>query len=456
MLRSIRRLEIEKKALQKEKTKDAKRKTTLINRELSELKEKADSLMLQWRVEKDLITASRQHKKDIDRLKSEAEFAERSGELDKVAEIRYGKIPNLENRIAEEEKKLEKIQNENSILKEEVTYEDVARVVSRWTGIPVLKMLQGEMEKLAHTEKELSKKVIGQEDAIKSVANAIRRSRAGISEENRPIGSFIFLGPTGVGKTELAKTLAEFLFNDARALIRLDMSEYMESHSTAKLIGSPPGYVGYEEGGQLTEIVRRRPYSVILFDEIEKAHPQVFNILLQILDDGRLTDSKGRVVNFKNTVIVMTSNVGSEIIYKMEEFGFTGDSEKKAMDEQEIRNRVLTSLRQQFKPEFLNRIDEFIIFHPLSKKVLEKIVQLQLDLVRDRLLAKDIQVRFTKEVERYLSEKGFEPLYGARPLKRVIQNEILDELALQIIEGSIAPRDKVRVLLEKNKIVFKK
>lgn len=456
MQRIIRRYEIEKKALQKEKTKDTRKKITHINKELAELKEKSNSLMLQWRTEKDLISASRQHKKDIDKMKSEAEVAERKGELDKVAEIRFGRIPMLEKKIAEEEKKLDKIQKENSILKEEVTEEDIAKVVSRWTGIPVSKMLQSELEKLAYTEKELGKKVIGQEEAIKVVANAIRRSRAGISEENRPIGSFIFLGPTGVGKTELAKTLAEFLFNDVKALIRLDMSEYMEAHSTAKLVGSPPGYVGYEEGGQLTEIVRRRPYSVILFDEIEKAHPQIFNILLQILDDGRLTDAKGRTVNFKNTVIVMTSNVGSEIIYKMHEFGFQQQRKEDMLNEVELRLKVMASLKEQFKPEFLNRIDDTIIFHPLNKNVLGKIVDLQLNLIQKRLEEKNIKLKIMPEVKAYLTEKGFEPLYGARPLKRVIQNEILDELALQIIERKILPQDKIKIALEKNKIVFRK
>jgi len=456
MQRSIRRLEIEKKALQREKTKDTRKKISAINKELAELKEKANVLLVQWQTEKDLISASRQHKKDIDKLKSEAEAAERNGELDRVAEIRYGKIPLLEKKIVDEEKKLNKIQKENSILKEDVTEEDIAKVVSRWTGIPVSKMLQSELEKLAFTEKELEQKVIGQDEAIKAVANAIRRSRAGISEENKPIGSFIFLGPTGVGKTELAKTLAEFLFNDTKALVRLDMSEYMESHSTAKLIGSPPGYVGYEEGGQLTEIVRRRPYSVILFDEIEKAHPQVFNILLQILDDGRLTDAKGRAVNFKNTVIVMTSNVGSDIIYKMQEFGFQENRAQDVMGEQEMRSKVLVSLREQFKPEFLNRVDEIIIFHPLSRKVLEKIVDLQLQLVQKRLSEKNIALKISHEVKAYLTAKGFEPLYGARPLKRVIQNEILDELALQIIERTISSGDTIKIQLENNTIVFKK
>ena len=456
MQRKIRQFEIEKKAIQRDNAKDSRGKILQINKQLAELKEKSNSLTLQWKTEKDLITATRQHKKDIDKLKSEAEIAERNGELDKVAEIRYGKIPFLEKKIKDEERKLGKIQKEDSILKEEITEEEIARVVSRWTGIPVSKMLEGELEKLAYMEKELSQRVIGQDEAIKAVSNAIRRSRAGISEENRPIGSFIFLGPTGVGKTELAKTLAEFLFNDPKSMVRLDMSEYMESHSTAKMIGSPPGYVGYDEGGQLTEIVRKRPYSVILFDEIEKAHPQVFNILLQILDDGRLTDSKGRIVNFKNTVIVMTSNVGSEIIYKMESFGFQSERKEDVVGENEMRAKVQASLREQFKPEFLNRIDELIIFHPLNKKVLLQITNLQLALVQKRLDEKNIKLKVSNDVKVYLTQKGFDPVYGARPLKRIIQNEILDELALEIIEKKIVDGDTVKVLLEKEKIVFQK
>ena len=366
------------------------------------------------------------------------------------------KIPILEKKIKEEEKKLNKIQKEGSILKEEVTEEDIARVVSRWTGVPVSKMLESELEKLAYMEKELSKNVIGQDEAIKAVSNAIRRSRAGIAEENRPIGSFIFLGPTGVGKTELAKTLAEFLFNDPKSLIRLDMSEYMESHSAAKMIGSPPGYVGYEEGGQLTEIIRRRPYSVVLFDEIEKAHPQVFNILLQILDDGRLTDAKGRTINFKNTVIVMTSNVGSDIIYKMQDFGFQSERSDNAISENDMRAKVEASLKEQFKPEFLNRIDDIIIFHPLNKKVLQEIVDLQLGLVQKRLNAKNIKLKISNEAKACITQKGYDPIYGARPLKRVIQNEILDELALKIIEKKISEGDSVNVKLENDKIVLKK
>ncbi len=455
--RKIRRLEIEKKALKKEKNGKAKEKIAEISKQLADLKERSKKLTLQWQSEKDLIVKIQKHKEEIDKLKSEAEMLERQGELDKVAEIRYGKIPELENKIKEEKKKLDKLQEKGAVLKEEITEEDIARVVSRWTGVPVSKMLQSEVQKLAKLEEFLAKRVVGQEEAIKAVSNAVRRSRAGIAEEDRPIGSFIFLGPTGVGKTELAKALTEALFNDEKAMVRLDMSEYMEAHSTAKLIGSPPGYVGYDEGGQLTEIIRRRPYSVILFDEIEKAHPQVFNILLQILDDGRLTDAKGRTVSFKNTVIIMTSNVGSDIIYRNQSIGFDGKKSKgEKLNEKEMREKVMEALRASFKPEFLNRLDEIIIFHPLDKQMLERIVELQLNIVVKRLEKKDVKIVFSEEVKKYLAKKGFDPVYGARPLKRVIQNEILDELALQIIEGKIKEGDKVKIDVKNGKIVVKK
>ena len=453
--RKIRRLEIESKALKKEKNGKAQEKITQIAKELSDLKEKSKKLTLQWQSEKGLISATRKHKEEIDKLRSESEILERNGELDKVAEIRYGKIPELEKKIKEEGEKLNKLQAKGAILKEEITEEDIAQVVARWTGIPVSKMLQSEIKKLAKLEEFLAKRVIGQEEAIKAVANAVRRSRAGIAEEGKPIGSFIFLGPTGVGKTELAKALTVALFDDEKSMVRLDMSEFMEAHSTAKLIGSPPGYVGYDEGGQLTEIIRRKPYSVILLDEMEKAHPQVFNILLQILDDGRLTDAKGRTVSFKNTVIIMTSNVGSDIIYKNDALGFKEDKERKQkLRESEMREQVLSELRLNFKPEFLNRLDEIIIFHPLNKKMLEKIVDLQLAIVRERLLKKDIEVQFSPEIKKYLTEKGFDPAYGARPLKRVIQKEILDELALRIIEDRVKKDQPVKIGFKNKKIVI--
>jgi ATP-dependent Clp protease ATP-binding subunit ClpB len=452
--RRIRRLEIERKALEKENDAEAKKRIKELSRDLSEIKEESKKLMLQWKAEKELITNIRKHSAEIDKLKSEAEISERNMELDKVAEIRYGKIPELEKKIKIEKKKLDNIQSKQPILNEEVTEEDIAKVVSRWTGIPVVKMLEDETKKLAHMEEELSGRVVGQEEAIRAVSNAIRRSRAGIAEKQRPIGSFLFLGPTGVGKTELAKALAEFLFNDEAALVRMDMSEYMEPHSVSKLIGSPPGYVGYEEGGQLTELVRRRPYSVILFDEVEKAHPQVFNIMLQILDEGHLSDSKGRRVNFKNTVIIMTSNVGSDIIYRSG-LGFRETEDKESVGEEEMKSRVLSTLRENFKPEFLNRLDEIIIFHPISRQMLKKIVELQMEQVQERLDEKNIKLRLTRVVKDYLSQKGFDPAYGARPLKRVIQSEIMDELALRIIEGEIKDGDKVTVDVEKEKIVFR-
>lgn len=455
MSRAIRRMEIEKKAIEKESDAGAKKRVKELNKKLSEMKEEFSTISLQWKTEKDLITNIRKHSAEIEKLKSEADIAERGLDLEKVAEIRYGKIPELEKKITAEKKKLNSFQNKNPILKEEVTEEDIAKVVSRWTGIPVAKMMESEAAKLAKLEEELARRVVGQNEAIRSVANAIRRSRAGLSEPGRPIGSFIFLGPTGVGKTELAKTLAEALFDSEQAMIRVDMSEYMEAHSVAKLTGSPPGYVGYEEGGQLTELIRRRPYSVILFDEIEKAHPQVFNILLQILDEGHLTDAKGRQVNFKNTVIIMTSNIGSEIIYRSG-LGFAEDKERRAgvISEREMRERVLDSLRENFRPEFLNRIDEAIIFHPITPAMLARIIDLQLALVQKRLDEKNIRLTVSAPVKKYLTQKGFDSSYGARPLKRVIQNEILDELALQLIEGKILGNARLRVNLEKNKIVF--
>ncbi len=454
--RRIKQLEIEKEALKKESDSDSKENLKNLNKELNDLKEKSKQLELHWKNEKDIITQIREVKKQIDNLKQEADILERKSELEKVAEIRYGQIPGLEKKIKGLEKKLVNIQKEHKILKEEVTEEDVAAVVSRWTGVPVSKMLQTETEKLAKAEDELKKRVIGQSEAIKSVANALRRSRAGVAEEGRPIGSFIFLGPTGVGKTELAKALAEFMFNDENAIIRVDMSEYMEKHAVSKFIGSPPGYVGYEEGGQLTEQVRRRPYSVVLFDEIEKAHPQVFNILLQLLDDGRLTDAKGRVVNFKNTIIIMTSNLGNQLLKEVS-LGFEDKTAKKdaKVDEEKMKDNVYEALKNHFKPEFLNRLDEIIIFHSLDKKQIEQIIDLQLDIVKERLAEKKVKLEFTKKLEKFLADKGFDPQFGARPLKRVIQNQILDDLALQIIEGKIKEGQKVKVDVNKDKIVFK-
>ncbi len=457
--RQKRRLEIEKEALKNEKNRSTKKsRLSEIKKKLADINEKVSKWKLQWQSEKELITKIRSHKSEIDRLKSESEILEQQGELARVAEIRYGKIPELEKKIRSEQRKLSKLQSQNPILKEEIVEEDIARVVSRWTGIPVAKMLQGEMEKLARAEEVLKKRVVGQSEAIKAVSNALRRSRTGVAEENRPIGSFIFLGPTGVGKTELAKALAEFLFNDENAMIRVDMSEYMEQHSVAKMIGSPPGYVGFEEGGQITEKVRRRPYSLILFDEIEKAHHDVFNILLQILDEGRLTDAKGRIVNFKNTVIVMTSNVGSDIIHKMQGIGFRdGETHGEIiLREDEMKEQVMHSLRERFKPEFLNRLDEIIIFHPLGIAEIKKIVELQLEVIRQRMAQKQIKLNISPVAKDFLARKGFDPIFGARPLKRSIQSMIMDELALQIVEGRIKEGSTVKVDVSGEKIVIKK
>ncbi|MCA9364705.1 MAG: ATP-dependent chaperone ClpB [Candidatus Moranbacteria bacterium] len=451
--RNIRRLEIERKALEKEKDGKIKEKIKEIDREIAEMKEKSKKKSFQWKEEKRLIAEIRKMKKKVEEKRSEAEILERDGDLSRVAEIRYGTIPSLEKNIKELTKKLNDTQKDHPVLKEEVSEEDIAKVVARWTGVPVSKMLRGEMEKLATMEEEMKKRVVGQEEAITAVANAIRRNRAGISEEEKPIATLMFLGPTGVGKTELVKTLAEFLFNTDDALVRIDMSEYMEAHATSKLIGSPPGYVGYEEGGQLTEIVRRRPYSVILLDEIEKAHPDVFNILLQVMDDGRLTDAKGRTVNFKNTVIIMTSNVGSDVINKMQEMGFRKErGNKRKMSEEDMQEKITVALREHFKPEFLNRIDDTIIFHPLTEEVLGQIVRLQIAFVQKRLDEKNITLSLSKESQEYLMQKGYDPYYGARPLKRLIQNEILDDLALKIVTGEVSEGDNVKVTVKNKKL----
>ena len=454
--RRVVQLEIEKRALAKDSDPETKEQLKTIEKELSGIKEKSQQLELHWKSEKDIIGKIRQDKSQIDKLKSEAEVKERKGELQKVAEIRYGQIPALEKDIKKLENKLAKIQSDQKILKEEVTEEDIAEVVSRWTGIPVSKMLESEEQKLASMENVLAKRVIGQKAAIEAVSNAVRRSRAGIAEENRPIGTFIFMGPTGVGKTELARALAEFMFNDEEALVRVDMSEYMEPHAVAKLIGSPPGYVGYEEGGQLTEIIRRRPYAVILFDEIEKAHPEVFNILLQIMDDGRLTDAKGRTVNFKNTIIIMTSNIGSQTILDWASdkgMGFGSSTKKTA--EKEMQQKIMAELKSRFKPEFINRVDEIIIFDSLAKDDLKAIVELQLIQVQKRLAERKINLKISDSAKEHLAKKGYDPAFGARPLKRVIQTEILDPLALQIIKNKVKEGDIVKLDYRQNKIVFK-
>lgn len=438
----IMQLEVEREALKKETDEQSQTRLGSIEKELAGLREEKNTLELQWRSEKEVIDAIENSGKEIDKLREEAEKARRQYDLGKVAEINYGKIPELEKKIAEAKERLQEVQKNGSLLSEEVTEEDIAKVVSRWTGIPVAKMLTTESKRLADMEKELTKKVIGQAPAIAAVSNAIRRSRAGIQEEGKPIGSFIFLGPTGVGKTELAKAVAAFLFNDQNALTRIDMSEYMEKHSVARLVGSPPGYVGYEEGGQLTEAVRRRPYSVILFDEIEKAHPDVFNALLQVLDDGRLTDAKGRTVDFKNTVIIMTSNIASKEI---------ADHVKSPERQREL---VMYTLKQYFKPEFINRVDDIIIFNPLRTQEIAQIVSIQLENVKTRLGKKNINLEIDPKVNVILGKRGYDPVFGARLLKRQIQSQILDELALQIIEGKVSAGGTVRIATRGDEIII--
>ena len=453
MKRKIMKIEIELRALKKEEDTDSKERETLLKEELANLKEKSKEIEMQWSNEKEIITKIREHKKEIDKYKQEAEIMERKGDLQKVAEIRYGKIPLIEEAIKKYEAKLADLQKKSSILKEEVTEEDIARVVSKWTGIPVSKMLEDEVYKLARMEDELEKRVVGQSEAIGAISNAIRRNRAGISEEKRPIGSFIFMGPTGVGKTELAKALAGFLFNDDDALIRVDMTEYMEKHAISKMIGSPPGYIGFDEGGQLTELVRRKPYSVILFDEIEKAHPDTFNIMLQILEDGHLTDAKGRKVNFKNTVIIMTSNVASDLIVQMGkrgEFGFGEKKKNSSVSQEMVNDRIMSALKEQFRPEFLNRIDDIIIFHPLKEEQIRSIVDLQLEIVMKRLEKQKIKLKLSDKAKDWLAKKGYDENLGARPLKRVIQTELLDKLAMKIIEKSVNEGDTVSVDVAKD------
>ena len=433
--RKVTGMEISREALKREK--DAASKTSLktLEKEIADLKEKKQGLELAWKHEKDLIMKNKELAEMIETLKVQADQHERAGDLQKVAEIKYGSIPELEKEIKKNTSKLNAIDPEKRILKEEVGPDQIAAVVSRWTGIPVEKMLSSKKEKLVHLEDELGRRVVGQAEALQAIARAVRRSRAGISEAGRPIGSFLFLGPTGVGKTETTKALAEVMFNTEDSLVRIDMSEYMEKHSVSRLIGSPPGYVGYDEGGQLTEAIRRRPYSVILFDEIEKAHPDVFNIMLQILDDGRLTDAKGRVVNFKNTIIIMTSNLGSDAIHEA-----GGEISTK------IKTTIDTLLKQTFRPEFLNRLDEIIVFHALTLLHIASIVDLQLGQVAERLKENsDVTLRFDTAVKSYLAKKGYYKAFGARPLKRLIQHEILDPLALQIVEGMTVPGSQVTV-----------
>lgn len=449
--RRITQLEIERQALKGEKDEKSKARLEELEKDLANIKEEAKALEARWQEEKKLIDHLRQMNEELEKKKMEAERAQRDADLEKAARLQYGEIPELQKKLQELEKKI-KEKGDGTLLREEVTEEDIAKVVGRWTGIPVTRLLESETAKLAHLEEELHKRVISQEEAVKAVATAIRRSRAGISDPNRPIGSFIFLGPTGVGKTELARSLAYVLFNDENNMIRIDMSEYMESHSVARLIGAPPGYVGFDEGGQLTESVRRRPYSVILLDEVEKAHPDVFNVLLQVLDDGRLTDGRGRTVDFRNTIIIMTSNLGSHIIQEATE-------SKKEWGK--VTKEVLEVVKKSFRPEFINRVDALVVFKNLSPRDLIEIVDLQLEELIKRLKEKDITLEIDTKVKDLLVERGYDPVYGARPLKRAIQDLLVDELALQIIEGKIKEGQTVKVKLEKdersssaNKIVF--
>jgi len=440
--RTVRRLEIEREALKKEKDDVSKERLQDIEKQIAEIQEENRELEAAWQNEKQYIDQIKSAQSQIGELKNEAARLERMGDLQSVAEINYGKIPGFEKQIAQSKKKLTEVQHGAPLLKEEVDAEDIAKIVSRWTGVPVSRLVTEEQKRLSSMEEELSMRVIGQKDAVKAVSNAVRRSRAGIQEEGKPIGSFLFLGPTGVGKTELAKSLAQFLFNDEKMITRIDMSEYMEKHSVARLVGAPPGYVGYDEGGQLTEAVRRHPYSVVLLDEIEKAHPDVFNVLLQIMDEGRLTDSKGRTVNFKNTMIIMTSNLASDEIAKHED------------NSHEQRESVQNVLKQAFRPEFLNRVDDIIIFQHLTEKDIHEIVDLQLAYVEERLEQKGITLKLTKAARNHLAETGYDKAFGARPLKRLIQNEILDELALRIIETTITEGAIVTIDYQNGSIQF--
>jgi ATP-dependent Clp protease ATP-binding subunit ClpB len=432
--RRIVSLEIEKRALSKEKTKEAEERLREIEKRLAEEREASSRLRAKWTAEKEAIQKIRDTKGAIEEARNQAVETERRGDLQRAAELRYGRLPQLEKELAALNTRLADLQKGQPMLQEEVTEEDIAKVVSRWTGVPVSRMLESETQKLLKMEERLSERVVGQEEAVRAVSDAVRRSRAGLSDPRRPLGSFLFVGPTGVGKTELARALAEFLFDDEQAMVRLDMSEYMEKHSVARMIGAPPGYVGYEEGGRLTEAIRRRPYSVVLFDEIEKAHPDVFNVLLQVLDDGRLTDGKGRVVSFKNTVIIMTSNLGSEWI-----------AEATAMDEAEVKARIEEALRRHFRPEFFNRIDDVIVFHRLTREQIAQIVEIQLRALARTVADRGIRLTWTEKAKEALAARGYDPTFGARPLKRLIQKEVMDALAERILKNEIAAGDTAEI-----------
>jgi ATP-dependent Clp protease ATP-binding subunit ClpB len=442
--RRIQQLEIELSALKKEKDKASKERRTALESELAELKEKSAEMKTRWQNEKDVIDKIKAAKADLEQTRADAERAQREGDLEKAGELQYGQLPELERAIKESEAKLSELHEQGGgMLSEEVTEEDVAEVVAKWTGIPVSRLMEGEVEKLLQMEDRLHERVVGQHEAVEAVAGALRRSRAGLADPSRPIGSFLFCGPTGVGKTELAKALAFLMFDTEDAMIRIDMTEYMEKHSVSRLIGAPPGYVGYDEGGQLTEAVRRRPYSVVLLDEIEKAHPDVFNSLLQIMDDGRLTDGKGRTVDFSNTVLIMTSNVGSEFI--------VGEADK-----EKIREGVETALAATFRPEFLNRIDDTVIFDRLSESDLEQIVEIQVDALVGRVAERGFEIQLTEKARAHLAAQGYDPVYGARPLRRVIQKQLIDRLAVKVLEGAFSEGDRIQVDVEKGELTFAK
>ncbi|GAB4437327.1 MAG: ATP-dependent chaperone ClpB [Anaerolineae bacterium] len=454
--RQVMQLEIERAALKKEKDKASKERLKKLEQELADLHERSKALRAQWETEKEAIAAVRATKAEIDQARLELEQAERRNDLEAAARLRYGRLRELDARLAEQEARLNELQTSGAMLKEEVDADEVAYVVSKWTGIPVSKLLEGEIEKLLRMEERLHRRVVGQDEAINAVANAVRRSRAGLQDANRPVGTFLFLGPTGVGKTELARALAEFLFDDEDAMVRIDMSEYQERHTVSRLIGAPPGYVGYDEGGQLTEAVRRRPYAVVLFDEIEKAHPEVFNALLQLLDEGRLTDGHGRTVDFKNTVVIMTSNVGSQIIKEMEARAAQRANSAGDVIRKEMRDHVMAELDRTFRPEFLNRIDEIILFHGLTREHLGQIVDIQVARLNRLLAARGLQVALTEAAKAHLADVGYDPVYGARPLKRVIQREVQDPLALQLLEGVFKEGDRVVVDVRDGALTFAK
>jgi ATP-dependent Clp protease ATP-binding subunit ClpB len=450
--RKLLQLRIEEQALKKEKDKASKARLGELGKEIADLSEKRDAMRAQWMHEIEIITSLRDKQVAVEEVKLEMEQARRSGDLGKAAEIQYGRLPTLEKELEAGRHELNRMQEKGSYLKEEVTEEDIAEIVSKWTGVPVSKMLEGEMQKLLHIETSLQRRVVGQDPALVAVANAVRRSRAGLSDDSKPIGSFLFLGPTGVGKTETARALAEFMFDDERAMIRIDMSEYMERHAVSRLIGAPPGYIGYDEGGQLTEPVRRRPYSVILFDEIEKAHPDVFNTLLQVLDDGRLTDGQGRTVDFKNTVVILTSNIGTTELAAIEERRDLTPEAKQELAQKTVQD----ALRAHFRPEFINRLDEIVVYSRLGRDQIRSIVDIQLANLQKRLARRELVLDIQNDAREFLAEVGWDPQFGARPLKRAIQKHLEDGLAQRVLSGEVGPGDTILVKRGPDGLVFEK